>query len=58
MMRPAAARHRPAIRSLISRVVLTPVEGQQLEVRLYGDLVEIVAFSERGERKEKRPRLG
>jgi DNA invertase Pin-like site-specific DNA recombinase len=46
-----------AIRSLISRVVLTPVEGQ-LEVRLYGDLAEIVAFSERGERKEKGPASG
>jgi hypothetical protein len=37
--------------------VLTPVDGQ-LQVRLYGDLAEIVAFSGRGERKEKGPASG
>jgi hypothetical protein len=46
-----------AIRSLIERIVLTQ-NGENLEAKLYGDLVEILAFSERGERTAKDPISG
>ena len=45
-----------AIRSLITRIVLTPADGGgALQVKLYGDLAEIIAFSEGRRQNENGP---
>ena len=42
------------IRSLIDRIELTP-EGDALAIKLYGDLAQIIAFSETSADKQKGP---
>ena len=45
------------IRSLIDRIELTP-EGDTLAIKLYGDLAQIIAFSETATGKQKDPVSG
>ena len=45
------------IRSLIARIVLTPV-GETLEIKLYGDLAEIVTVSQGTGRQQNGPVSG
>ncbi len=48
---------REIIRSLIDRIELTP-DGDTLAIKLYGDLAQIIAFSETSADKQKGPVSG